>query len=403
MHNNIMAAGSKDRPYTLSTVTILAVPATDDTSAVPEQTTVETILNMSPKKKAHYESEKESIHLLLTGIGDEIYSTTDTCKTAYEIWIASERLQQRESLNIQDVNTNLFWEFGKFTSYDGESIESYYSIFYKMMNEMIRNNLTYQKEVNEIRAERIAKNANPLALVVAAQPHPDPYYQAPKSYKSCATQPKASPPTRSNASTKLKGKEIAKPIAPLSESTPKEDSDPKQAQRDKDMKLKRVKDSTYHKEKMLLCKQAKKGVSLQAEQCNWLAETDEENDEQELEAHYSFMEKIQEVPTADSGTDIELLEQVQYDPEYNVFANDRHHSKQLESISNTCVMEKVNSNIILDSPDMCDNDIQCDQNAKDERVVLANLISNLKLDVDENKKIQKQLKKANTSLAHELK
>ncbi|GKC07113.1 hypothetical protein Tco_0998723 [Tanacetum coccineum] len=41
----------------------------------------------------------------------------------------------------------------------------------------------YQKEVNEIRAERIAKNANPLALVAAALPYPDPYYQAPKSYK----------------------------------------------------------------------------------------------------------------------------------------------------------------------------------------------------------------------------
>nr|GEZ76085.1 integrase, catalytic region, zinc finger, CCHC-type, peptidase aspartic, catalytic [Tanacetum cinerariifolium] len=39
----------------------------------------------------------------------------------------------------------------------------------------------------------------------------------------------------------------------------------------------------------------------------------------------------------------------------------------------------------------------------DERVALANLIANLKLDVDENKKIQKQLKKANTTLAQELK
>ncbi|GJW11257.1 hypothetical protein Tco_1577084 [Tanacetum coccineum] len=55
---------------------------------------------------------------------------------------------------------------------------------------------------------------------------------------------------------------------------------------------------------------------------------------------------------------------------------------------------------------MCDNDIQTDQNAvkcEDERVALANLIANLKLDVDENKKIQKQLKKAKTSLDHELK
>nr|GFC23106.1 hypothetical protein [Tanacetum cinerariifolium] len=49
-------------------------------------------------------------------------------------------------------------------------------------------------------------------------------------------------------------------------------------------KPKRVKNSAYHKEKMLLCKQAKK---------------DKEIDEQELEARYSYMAKIQEVPTAD--------------------------------------------------------------------------------------------------------
>nr|GEV09525.1 hypothetical protein [Tanacetum cinerariifolium] len=113
-------------------------------------------------------------------------------------------------------------------------------------------------------------------------------------------------------------------------------------------KPKRVKDSTYHKEKMFLCKQAEKGVTLQAEQSDWLADMDEEIDEQELEAHYRYMEKIQEVPTADLGTDSESLE-------------------------------------------------QCD----DERVALANLIANLKLDVDENKKIQKQLNNANTSLTQD--
>ncbi|GJS63655.1 hypothetical protein Tco_0678219 [Tanacetum coccineum] len=261
MHNNIMAAGSRDRPpmlatgryaqwrsrflryidtrnngdalrkcilegpYTPSTVIIPVVPTTENSPLIPEQTTVETVLNMSPKNKAHFESEKEAIHLILTGIGDEIYSTVDACQTAHEMWEAIERLQQGESLNIQDVKTNLFWEFGKFTSHDGESIESYYSRFYKLMNEMIRNNLTvdtmqvnvqflqqlqlewsrfvtivkqqhkldevsyhkffdilkqYQKEVNEIRAERIAKNANPLALVATAQPYQDPYYQTSK-------------------------------------------------------------------------------------------------------------------------------------------------------------------------------------------------------------------------------
>ncbi|GJT68898.1 hypothetical protein Tco_1020378 [Tanacetum coccineum] len=503
MHNNIMAAGSRDRPpmlatgryaqwrsrflryidtrpkgdalrkcilegpYQPTTVTIPTVPATENSPEVPERTTVETILTMSPENKDHYESEKEAIHLILTGIGDEIYSTVDACKTAHEMWEAIERLQQGESLNIQDVKTNLFWEFGKFTSHDGETIESYYTRFYKLMNEMIRNNLTvdkmqvnvqflqqlqpewsrfvtivkqqhkldevsyhkffdilkqYQKEVNELRAERIAKNANPLALVATAQPHQDPYYQTSKSHKSYAPTSKASLPTRSHATTRHKGKEIAKPITPPSESPSDEDSDPEQAQKDKEMqknlaliakyfkklykptnnnlrtssntrnknvdttprykndnqsrqfgnqrtmtvagarktvggrKLKRVKDSTYHKEKMLLCKQAEKGV--------------------------------------------------QYDTEYNVFANEIQHSEQSESISNTCVVETVDSNVIPDSPDMCDNDIQNDQNVvecDDERVALANLITNLKLDVDKNKKIQKQLKKANASLTQELK
>nr|GFC16605.1 hypothetical protein [Tanacetum cinerariifolium] len=55
------------------------------------------------------------------------------------MWKAIERLKQGESINLQDLETNLFWEFGKFTSLDGESLESYYLRFYKMMNELTRN------------------------------------------------------------------------------------------------------------------------------------------------------------------------------------------------------------------------------------------------------------------------
>nr|GEW64630.1 hypothetical protein [Tanacetum cinerariifolium] len=170
-------------------------------------------------------------------------------------------------------------------------------------------------------------------------------------------------------------------------------------------KPKRVKDSAYHKEKMLLCKQAEQGVPLQAEQYEWLADTDEEVDEKELEAHYIYMAKIQEVPTAETGTDSEPVEHVQIDAGYNVFANDLQHSDPSESVSNTCLVERNDSNAIPDSPDMCEDDIQNEQNdveSNDEHVTLANLIANLKLDVDENKKIQKQLKKANTTFAQEL-
>nr|GFC17700.1 hypothetical protein [Tanacetum cinerariifolium] len=104
--------------------------------------------------------------------------------------------------------------------------------------------------------------------------------------------------------------------------------------------------------------------------------------------------------------DSEPVEHVQNNAEYNVFANELQHSEQSKSVSNTCLVETDDSNVTPDSPDMCEDDIQNEQNdveSDDEHVALANLISNLKLDVDENKKIQKQLKKANTSLVQEVK
>ncbi|GJS74949.1 hypothetical protein Tco_0724830 [Tanacetum coccineum] len=86
--------------------------------------------------------------------------------------------------------------------------------------------------------------------------------------------------------------------------------------------------------------------------------------------------------------------------------NDKSTSGDDTDIRPSYDTEPMLSNVIPDSPDMCDNEIQTDHNTvecDDERVALANLFSNIKLDVDENKKIQKQLKKANASLTQELK
>nr|GEV84930.1 retrovirus-related Pol polyprotein from transposon TNT 1-94 [Tanacetum cinerariifolium] len=404
MHNNIMAAGSRDRPpmlatgrypqwrsqflqyidirpngealrkcilsgpYKPTTVLVQAVDATDDSPAIFEHTT---------------ELEMRYTRLLMLG----------------------KQLKKYEKLS-KGYNKPEWSRFVTVVKQQHKLDEVSYHKLFDILKQ-------YQKEFNELRAERLARNANPLALVATAQANQDPYYQTLKSHKSYAPSSKPSIPTRSHSTTRHKGKEIAKPITPPSETAFEEDSDPEQAQRDKDMqknlaliakyfkkiykpttttselpqtqgtriKPKRVKDSTYHKEKMLLCKQAEQDVPLQAEQYDWLEDTDEEIDEQELEAHYSYMAKIQEVPTSDSGTNFEPVEQVQNDAGYNV-------------------------DVIPDSPYMCNDDIQNDQNdieSDDERVALANLITNLKLDVDENKKIQKQLKKANTTLARELK
>nr|GEY79803.1 hypothetical protein [Tanacetum cinerariifolium] len=64
------------------------------------------------------------------------------------------------------------------------------------------------------------------------------------------------------------------------------------------------------------------------------------------------------------------------------------------------------SNTTPNSSKMCNNEFKDDQNAddhEDDRVVLANLIANLKLNINENKKTQNKLRNVNTTLTHELK
>nr|GEX21861.1 retrovirus-related Pol polyprotein from transposon TNT 1-94 [Tanacetum cinerariifolium] len=225
---------------------------------------------------------------------------------------------------------------------------------------------------------------------------------------------KALPEERFKYLVRRLGKEIAKPITPPSETASKEDNDPKQAQRDKDMQKNLDFIAKYFKK---IYKPTNNNLKTSSNSRNknvdmtpWY-KTDNQSRQfgnQRTVNVAGARENVgsQEVPTADTCTDSEPVEQVQNDAGYNVFANDLQHSEQYEAVSNICLVEMDHSNVIPDSPNMCEDDIQNDKNdigSDDERVALANLIANLKLDVDENKKIQKQLKKANTTLALELK
>nr|GEZ66878.1 hypothetical protein [Tanacetum cinerariifolium] len=87
----------------------------------------ETYKSVTQEIRDQLNAEAEAVQIILTRIDNDIYSTVDACPNAYEMWKAIERLKQGESINVQDLETNLFWEFGKFTSLDGESLESYYS------------------------------------------------------------------------------------------------------------------------------------------------------------------------------------------------------------------------------------------------------------------------------------
>nr|GEX31132.1 hypothetical protein [Tanacetum cinerariifolium] len=478
LHNAIMEAGSKDRPPMLAlgnyvqwksiikryidtkpnhelihhclknppykfTWADKEVPIFKGSRVTRTESHMETYKTVSQDIRDQLNAEAEAVQIILRGIDNDIYSTIDACPNACEMWKAIERLKHGESINVQDLETNLYWEFGKFTSHNGESLESYYSRFYKMMNEIIKNQcdvtnhqvnvqfllqlqlewrrfltlvkqsqelktVSYHKlydilkqhqiEANEIRAERIARVANPLALVA----HQQPVYN-PQNHPTEYTQNSS---TRSQqAATRNKGKAIVNSPQQIYDQEPsmvsEDDETSKDIEIDKLMalislstgyeiqrignvararetlgstvKLKRVKDAAYHREKMLLCKQKEARIQLNAEQADWRDDTDDkESEDQELEAHY-----------------------IEH-PELSKFVHD------------TYLIEQDEHNVIIDSLDMIYDRELIDQNDDDadlvnERELHASLIEKLKCEIDDSKNRNKFLETSNQVLIEKLK
>nr|GEU82157.1 hypothetical protein [Tanacetum cinerariifolium] len=186
-------------------------------------------------------------------------------------------------------------------------------------------------------------------------------------------------------------------------------------------KPKRVKDEayhkenmllSYHKEKMLLCKQEEVGFQLNAEQADWRDDTDDESEDQELEAHYMYMAQIQEVTpdvVTDSRTifDTEPLQKVSNYDHYNVFAIESEHPEQSKSVHDTYPIEQDEHNVIIDSLDMSYDREQIDQNddndLANERELLASLIEKLKCEIVDSKNRNKFLETSNKVLVDKLK
>nr|GEV50006.1 retrovirus-related Pol polyprotein from transposon TNT 1-94 [Tanacetum cinerariifolium] len=254
LHNAIMEAGSKDRPPMLALGNYVQwksrikryidtkpnhelihyclenppyelgwkekkVSDADGNLTTITERVFETYKNVTQNIRDQLNAEAEAVQIILTGIDNDIYSTVDACPNACKI---------------------------KFTSQDGESLESYYSRFYKMMNELIRNQCKnqelntvsyhklydilkqHQHEVNEIRAKKIARVANPLTLFAQQQPvyHPQTH---PNHYKQNSS-------TRSQqAATRNRGKTIVNSPQPIYDQEPSMVDDDDETSKEKEI------------------------------------------------------------------------------------------------------------------------------------------------------------------------
>ncbi|GJW77169.1 retrovirus-related pol polyprotein from transposon TNT 1-94 [Tanacetum coccineum] len=336
-HNAIMEAGGKDHPPML---------APEGSSETTIEGYMENYKNVSQDIRNQLDVEAEAVQIILTRINNDIYSIVDASPNALNVTFL---------IQLQP-------EWKRFVTLVKQSQELN-AVSYHKLYDILKQ---HQNEVNEIRAKRLARTANPLALVAQQQPvyHPQNH---PNHYNQNSS-------TRSQqAVTRNRGKAIVNSPPCTYDHEPtmvaEDDEMSKEKETDKLMALISLSFKKIYKPTNNNLRTSSN--TSRANQDNTLRinkgtgdDTNDEPNDQELEAHYLYMAKIQEVtPDAanNSGSifDTKPLQKVQNDNDkYNVFSNGREHLEQPESVNDTYIEEQEANNEMSKTKQLMFKDIK---------------------------------------------
>nr|GEU89884.1 hypothetical protein [Tanacetum cinerariifolium] len=296
MHNNIMAAGSRDRPsmlatgrypqcgpYKPNTVLVQDVAATSDSPAIPEHATVETPMNMSPKNKAYFKAEKEAIHLILIGIGDEIYSTVDSYQTAQEMWEAIERTHTTTRYKGKELAKPIT---SPSETASEEDIDPEQAQWDKDMQKNLALIAKYFKKIykptnNNLRTSSNSRNKNVDKTSWYKNDNQSGQFKNQRTMNVAGSKENVGSPVCSSLGFSVL---TARNLVTLL----------RNAESQKGLKTLRI-----ARKRCCCANKLRKVFHFKLSNNDWLKDTDEEIDEQELEAHYSYMNDQNDVKSDD--------------------------------------------------------------------------------------------------------
>nr|GFA94236.1 hypothetical protein [Tanacetum cinerariifolium] len=180
-------------PYKLDWKDI-EVPVSEGSPITTTAKIHETYKNVSQEIKDQLNAEAEAVQRILTEINNDIYSTVDACPNTCEMWKAIERLKQ---------------EWQRFVTLVKQSQEMK-TVSYHKLYDILKQ---HQHEVNEIRAEKIARVANPLTIVAQQQPVYHPQHHPTQFTQNSSTRSQ-------QAATRNRGKAIVNSPQPIYDQEP---------------------------------------------------------------------------------------------------------------------------------------------------------------------------------------
>ncbi|GJZ61041.1 hypothetical protein Tco_0617178 [Tanacetum coccineum] len=337
LHNIIMEVGGKDHPP-------ITIPVAEGSSETTIKGYMENYKNVSEDIRNLLNAKAKGVHIILTGIDNDIYSTFDACPNAMEMWKAMERSQQAATRNR------------------GKAIVNSPPPIYDQEPDMVTEDdaLPKEKEIDKL-----------MALISPSLK---------KIYKPTNNNIRTSSNTsRANQDNTLRinrrtgyDNHMAVNVAEARETI----------------------GNVRHQngQRMQLITRRRCFYELEAHYM-YMAQIQEVI--------------LDDADNSGPVFDIEPLQKVQNkDDNYNVFAIDRQHPEQPEFVNDTYLNEQGGTNITTDLVDMSTNGEEAEQDDDDlarECDLLASLIEKLKCEINDIKNHNKLLESSNKTLADKLK
>nr|GEU63707.1 hypothetical protein [Tanacetum cinerariifolium] len=320
---------------------------------------VQTDDELTEKELKQIEVDDQAIQTILLGLPEDIYAVVDKKKA------------------------KLFNEWERFTSTDGESIESYYHRFLKLMNDLKRNkhfSETFAK-VDDLKVKQLERTQDPLALMATSNnPYTLPvlHQDQPSFNQNYMQQPMPNPEDITDPTTALNMTlALMAKAFKLNYSTPTNNnqrisSNPRSRQIAQPGNLNvyndvhnvrnqnlngngnlvaaraevrpRRRDAAYLQTQLLIAQKEEARIQLQAEEFNLMAATTDLDEIEEVNANCILMANLQQAstlgtqtdkaPVYDSDRSVEVHNYEDcYDNEiFNMFTQEEQYTKLLEPI-----------------------------------------------------------------------